>query len=178
MGDAEMLVVENFTEAEKARIFGRIQIDPDTQCWNWMGGKDHAGYGCVMYHKVRERTHRVLYAWKFGPIPKGSAACRELQLDHLCRNTSCCNPDHMKLVDGRTNILRGTGPTAIAARKTHCKYGHPLPDSGGKPRRYCKVCDSLRHKKRLEGPNREYWLRKSCEATKRWYLKKKLAREQ
>lgn len=84
-------------------------------------------------------AHRVAYEMLVGPIPDG------MQLDHLCRNRCCVNPEHLEPVTCRENLMRGTGHAARNAAKTHCPQGHPYDDentgfnkSGG---RYCKTCN-------------------------------------
>lgn len=75
-----------------------------------------------------------------------------LELDHLCRNRRCCRPDHLEPVTHKENVLRGMAPSAINARKTHCKRGHeftaeniyPSPDGV----RRCRECRRLRHAER------------------------------
>lgn len=90
-------------------------------CWNWLGFKDYAGYGIFrIAGRKNQKAHRFAYELAKGRIPDG------LQIDHLCRNTSCVNPDHMDVVSNRVNSLRGTSPWAQNARKTVCKRGHPL----------------------------------------------------
>lgn len=46
-------------------------------------------------------AHRFAYELLVGPVPDG------LQLDHLCRNRACCNPEHLEPVEGVENRLRG-----------------------------------------------------------------------
>lgn len=161
------------TDREHKRIFKNISIDPVSGCWNWTGGKDQRGYGCVYFNKVRERIHRVMYSVFVKPVPRCTNNKRLRVIDHLCENTSCCNPTHLRLVTQKENILKGTGPSAINARKMFCSKGHEFPEYSGKSRRYCKVCDSERHKNRMNGPKREYWLQKAKEASKRYRDKSK-----
>jgi len=158
----------NLSPKEHKRLFKKIKIDEKTGCWNWTGGKDQLGYGQGYYNHRRERIHRIIYAFFKGPIPRGKI----FQIDHLCRNHQCCNPEHLELVTQQINIIRGEGITAINSRKEFCKHGHPLPPYKGHGRT-CKVCDSIRHKKRMNGPDREYWLKKNREAVRRCYSKKK-----
>jgi len=107
-----------------------------TPCWVWDGKPGAGGYGVIVIAGVRWYAHRWLYTERIGD-PGG-------QLDHLCRVRLCVNPDHLESVTQRENVLRGVGPTAANAAKTHCLRGHPLsgpnlivrPDGG----RTCKTC--------------------------------------
>lgn len=81
------------------------EVDPLTGCWNWLKFKDRHGYG----HKNLPRAeggkpvlaHRWVYEQLRGPIPDGAS------LDHLCRNPSCVNPDHLEPVTHTENVRRG-----------------------------------------------------------------------
>lgn len=90
-------------------------------------------------------AHRVYYEARFGPIPAG------LQLDHLCRNRGCVNPDHLEPVTCRENLMRGHTVAAANAKKTHCNAGHALAGDNlrvWKGKRYCIVCQRERQKER------------------------------
>jgi hypothetical protein len=166
----EMLKIDSFSEQENRRFQAKIQIDDNTGCWNWTGSKDAAGYGLCFFRGKTERIHRVMFAMHIGPVPRGKARC-DSQVHHKCRNTSCCNPGHLQLVSQRQNVLEGVSPVALNARKTHCKNGHPLPQHANARNgreRVCRTCDNLRHKKRMQGPNSEYWKQKARETAKRW----------
>lgn len=131
------------------------KMDPKTNCWIWEGAKTKSMGGTEygrMWNPVEgknQRAHRVIFETERHKIPKG------LTLDHLCRNTLCVNPNHMEVVSLKENILRGTGPTAINARKTHCKRGHALSGGNvdrdvqnGRPRRKCSTCRRMMENKR------------------------------
>ena len=87
----------------------------------------------------------VTYAEFIGEIPDG------LVPDHLCRRPACVNPWHLDPVPGRVNVARGSGPTAVNARKDFCKNGHPL--SGENLRiektgsRRCRTCVRVSQRK-------------------------------
>jgi hypothetical protein len=108
-------------------------------CWVWLGKITGRGYGAIPVGKTNHVAHRVFYERANGVIPDG------LVLDHLCRNIRCVNPDHLEPVTSKENTLRGIGPTAINAMKTHCPKGHLYSDGNlrlRRDRRYCMACDT------------------------------------
>lgn len=71
-------------------------------CWEWTGSLNKGGYGQMRLNKTRlEMAHRVVWEELAGPIPEG------LDLDHLCRNRKCANPDHLEPVTRSVNLRRG-----------------------------------------------------------------------
>lgn len=170
MPEQEYLIVDHLSLKEIARIFSKIKVNPITGCWLWTAGLDPY-YGLVYYKGRKEKAHRLLYAWAVEPVPRGVEARRLRQLDHvICKAKRCCNPSHLEMVTQRTNVLRGISPPAVNITKTHCPKGHPFtPTPRGE--RVCRICDNERHKKRMEGPDREYWLLKNLETQKRHYLR-------
>ncbi len=70
-------------------------------CWIWKGWVDNKGYGRTTMGEKSISAHQYLYEKLVGRAPEG------LEMDHVCRNTACCNPAHMKLVTHHENVLRG-----------------------------------------------------------------------
>ena len=119
------------------------KVDQTETCWLWQGAVSSSGYGNVSgVDRRTRRAHRVAYELLVGPIPPG------LQLDHLCRVRRCVNPSHLEVVTQTVNVLRGEGPTAKNATKTHCHRGHPLDKSNTRHRpsggRTCRTCERIR----------------------------------
>jgi len=109
----------------------RIDVNPVTSCWEWQGYRNRAGYG-----KLGVRyTHRIAYELWVGEIPEG------LEIDHLCRNTSCLCPDHLEAVTSAENHRR--------LRGTHCSEGH-LYNREYRGLQHCSLCDSRRGRARQE----------------------------
>jgi hypothetical protein len=79
------------------RFAKRVEIDSKTKCWNWLASLNNAGYG----NFNRSSAHRFIYEYIFGAIPIG------MQIDHLCRNRKCCNPEHLEMVTAVENFIRG-----------------------------------------------------------------------
>jgi len=132
----------------------RIMPIPECGCWIWEGYITMYGYPEIVRSgvnvgsaKATRRVHRIVYELLRGPIPDG------LQLDHLCRVRCCVNPDHLEVVDSRTNTLRGVSIAAANARKTHCVRGHALSGDnlllwGRNKDRVCKTCARAREQAR------------------------------
>lgn len=75
----------------------------ETPCWYFLRTKSRKGYG-VMWHPQKRRNvpaHVFYYEHYVGLIPVG------LQIDHLCRNHPCVNPDHLEPVTQAVNQQRG-----------------------------------------------------------------------
>lgn len=95
------------------RIFGRM-VETENGCWEWQGKRGHVGHGLVQFNGRGRLVHRLVWEFMRGPIPDG------LELDHLCRNPPCCNPDHLDPVTHAENMRRGIQSFAT---RTHCLSG-------------------------------------------------------
>lgn len=96
------------------RLAKRFVIEP-SGCWSWTGHRDSWGYGVFSVRGAGRRAHRVVWELTKGKVDV------TLQIDHLCRNRACVNPEHLELVTARVNALRSH---MFRTLKTHCKRGH------------------------------------------------------
>lgn len=154
-GDGSMTESALYTLRALSRLYAKLSEDKKTGCWNWTGRKIWNGYGVFSYKgKNSMLVHRAAYEMLVGPIPEG------MQIDHLCENKVCFNPDHLEPVTNRVNQLRNTEHwVSKNAMKTHCKRGHEfneentrmVPRDGGKRwARLCVPCERIRYQENYE----------------------------
>jgi hypothetical protein len=112
-------------------------------CWSWTSVHQSAGYGTFKLNGTMVLAHRVAYQLLKGPIPAG------MQLDHLCRNRGCVNPDHLEPVTREENLKRSP---RHPSNKGFCPQGHPysgdnllLWDRKGTKARVCRECHRQRN---------------------------------
>lgn len=116
------------------------KVEKTNTCWLWKGAKRH-NYG-ELFILPPQPAHRLSWFFLRGAIPD------KLVIDHLCRNPSCVNPEHLEPITHQENIRRGY------ALKTHCPKGHPLLGENlsqsklKKGWRVCQVCERIRDNKR------------------------------
>lgn len=76
----------------------------DTPCQLWTGPTSGngrgGGYGRMKLNGATVAVHRAMFVVVHGPIPPRK------QIDHLCGNRLCCNPDHLEMVTHKENQRR------------------------------------------------------------------------
>jgi hypothetical protein len=135
----------------KIRFYSNIEIDSNTNCWNWASGLWN-GYGSFYFQNKRYKAHRFSFLIAQGFEPN---VCR-----HKCDNRKCVNPDHLEngtYKDNTRDMMQRGRWRNQHIDKTHCINGHELSEenisrSGNK--RTCRMCSKTRQhtfkqKKRL-----------------------------
>ena len=172
--------IPTLTTEQIERFYNSLVEVEETGCWEWQKGKNNHGYGVFYTHKNTWYAHRISYA-----LAKGQPSITN-HLDHLCRNTSCVNPDHLEDVTPAVNVLRGFGVCANHARKTHCPRGHELEGKNliaamqkrkKAAGRACRACDvaarKARHRK-LTGDFREAFIQREADSRFALYMPNKV----
>ena len=96
----------------------------DGGCWYLTGRARENGYGTMQLNGMRVSGHRFAYAAFVGDVPA------DREIDHLCRDRACVNPDHLDLVSRRENLRRR--------------------DDAGLPLGHLPVIDRLKARRRLD----------------------------
>ncbi len=120
------------------------KVEKTPTCWIWKAGR-FQGRDYGQFHIPRWGpilAHRFAYEHTKGKIPDG------LVLHHICYNRRCVNPNHLKPVTQRENVMSSPSELGVInIKKTHCPKGHPYtPDNVAvgkltrQHRRECMAC--------------------------------------
>jgi len=128
-------------------FWDKVSMEPNSGCWLWTGattGRSRGGtnleYGQFTRPNANklggakmQLAHRHAYEKLIGPIPEG------LQVDHLCKVTTCVNPNHLEPVTGLENRRR--------RMPTHCRQGHEFTQENtyiyASGARSCRACNRI-----------------------------------
>lgn len=88
--------VRNFGASDSERFWSKV--NRAGECWVWTGARNNTGgYGIFRIGGRNAVAHRVAYTWANGPIPEG------YEVDHMCFNRGCVNPEHLRLLTHQQN---------------------------------------------------------------------------
>jgi len=97
-------------------IEARVERQPESGCWLWIGHVHHSGYG--LYNG--KSAHRLVFTTLTGTDLTGKLLC------HTCDVKHCVNPDHLFVGTQRDNMQdmyqKGRQPSRKGeANRTHLK---------------------------------------------------------
>lgn len=145
------------------RFWVKVNVCGFEICWEWLSHKSCDGYG-IFDKRLEDGSFTSVVASRFAYESINGKIPYPLQVDHLCRNRSCCNPHHMEAVTQQENIRRGEVhlvPGRIAASRFRCKQGHLYDEgntyirpSGG---RECRECRRIGLRKLYQQKREAQW---------------------
>ncbi len=126
-GSQYLLSVEDPLTVEELERFESYRDGSAPGCWIWRGSIRYADpkrllrpYGRFWLRGRLWMAHRLAFEIVNGPVPEG------LVVHHVCGETLCVRPSHLKAITHKENLLSSARTLAgINARKTHCPQGHP-----------------------------------------------------
>ena len=149
-------IPEPYASKVRARILASVK-DVDG-CWEWQKSLTvHGGYAQMMLSLEPKKPHLYTGHRASWLVFRGDIAAG-LQIDHLCRNRKCVNPDHLEPVSPKENTVRGEVSREGIRSTTplrHCSHGHPMTGDNiyvysnkGKPKTLCNTCRVIGNRKR------------------------------
>lgn len=117
----------------------RYEVDPNTNCWVWKQSCGNHGYGNAHIGGKFYLAHRLSHEHFKGLIPIG------YEIDHLCFNKRCINPNHLEAVTKYENLRRENVKRALSP----CLNGHGIEF---RYRQYCgrMVCKKCARESQLK----------------------------
>lgn len=109
----------------EARLIRNSVLDPATGCWLWIGKRSADGYGKLTVRQPGKASPVNVYAHRMAVVAfQGKTLRSDLHVDHICRNPSCINPEHLRLVKAETNLGRRRHNRITATYCTRCGFSH------------------------------------------------------
>lgn len=144
---ASQLKIKRINQGSKSKIsdFDRFMAKVNknsnkfydgTECHDWIACRDKdSGYGQFGVNYKAILVHRWIYEYYHGPIGP------ELVVDHMCRNRSCVNVLHLRIVIRGVNATENSNsPTALNAQKERCPKCNGEYQYDRRNFRVCRKC--------------------------------------
>lgn len=116
----------------------------NNSCLEWAAFTNANGYGQCTYQGKRWLVHRLVYTLLFGPLSSS------YDVDHLCANRLCANPNHLRAITSSENRSLGGMKSTGAPKQDSCDRGHLFtPDTTihhAHGTKTCRICRSLRRR--------------------------------
>ena len=143
MNERSRPILEKLSDSVIRRFNNKPTVSVDG-CTIWTDGNGRYGRFYIDYKQYF--AHRIAVV-----IATGADIAPDMDVDHLCRNTKCVNPDHLEAVTHIENIMRGNAPAARTMRalalRNECQRGHDMsaPDAwlAYPGQRGCRACATL-----------------------------------
>jgi len=144
MNERSRPILEKLSDSVIRRFNNKPTVSVDG-CTIWTAGNGR--YGRFYIDGDQYFAHRIAVV-----LATGADIAPDMDVDHLCRNTKCVNPDHLEAVTHIENIMRGDAPAARTMRalalRNECQRGHDMSAPNAwisySAGRGCRQCSTLR----------------------------------
>ena len=116
--------VESTSRATARRFWDKVLPEPATGCWLWTGQVQWNGYGSFWSDGRGVAAHRYSYEASVGPVPPRH------DVDHVCRQRSCVNPDHLRVATRGQNNANSKSRDTASGMKGVWRFGGPRHPKG------------------------------------------------
>ena len=109
-------------------LWSKVNVKSNDECWEWIGFKNHDGYGRTWINNKGYYAHRVIFDLVNPNLINLNAPKSTLEYGfilHTCDNPSCCNPKHLWLGTHKDNMedkaKKGRTPDFSGGKGPRCK---------------------------------------------------------
>lgn len=128
--------------SDLARLFSKVEFEPNTGCWLWDGATTPQGSGkFTIGPRGAKRwliAHRVVHVNVIGPLGPDDESFQS------CRQPRCVNPAHLRGYYKLDNPARANDLPVKNRVKAECPAGHPFHGENlyidPRGARGCKTC--------------------------------------
>ena len=98
------------------RLRSKYIVNVSTGCWDWLAYVNSDGYGMFKHKGMMTLAHKASYELLAQAVPDN------FELDHICHNRKCVNPDHLRVVTHTENVwnrikpVSSTGVVGVSVR--------------------------------------------------------------
>lgn len=87
-----------FNGLRHARLWSKVDVGYEDECWEWKGYRNELGYGQIKMDGTPKAAHRVVV------MAMGVSLTSDDVIMHTCDNPSCCNPKHLVVGTHALNV--------------------------------------------------------------------------
>jgi hypothetical protein len=96
-------VIPPMTKHELGRLWNRIDVRGEDECWPWTGGAGASGHGRFLLNDgYLYSPYRLVCHLYVGSLNGGDGYHGKVVM-HLCDNPCCCNPKHLRVGSQKEN---------------------------------------------------------------------------